>query len=140
MERICDRGAALTAEEAIAAAERVLPGELAPEGESDPRWQAIIIVGEFVKTAPDVLWPFSLRWGSHPDADLRMAIATCVLEHLLEHHFDTLIERVETAAMGSPEFSRTVLACWTFRKSDESQRAARFRRLLAKLRNAEPPT
>lgn len=69
-----------------------------------------------------------------------MAIATCVLEHPLEHHFDTLIERVETAAMESPEFARTVLACWTFRKSDVSQRAARIRRLLAKLHDAEPPT
>jgi hypothetical protein len=69
-----------------------------------------------------------------------MAIATCVLEHSLERHFDTLIERVETAATGSPESARTVRACWTFRESDESQRAARFLRLLAKLHNAEPPT
>jgi len=57
-----------------------------------------------------------------------MAIATCLLEHLLEHHFETLIERVETAAMTSPEFARSVLACWTFKKSDESCRAAQFRR------------
>jgi hypothetical protein len=28
------------------------------------------------------------------DADLRTAIATCLLEHLLEHHFDRLIARV----------------------------------------------
>lgn len=116
----------------------MLPGEVAPEGESDPRWQAIIVVGEFVTTAPEMLWPFTLRWGSHPDDDLRMAIATCVLEHLLEHHFDALIDRVETAATESPEFAYTVLACWTFRWSDESPRAARFRRLQATLRDAEP--
>ena len=97
-----------------------------PDGGFDPRWHAIIAVGEFVQTAPEVLWPFTLRWG--------------LLEHLLEHHFDTFIERIESAAMTSPEFARTVLACWTFRKSDETHRAARFGRLLASLRNTEPPT
>ena len=90
-------------------------------------------MGEYVETAPEVLWSFTLRWGSHPDADLQMAIATCLLAHLLEHHFDTLIDRVETAAP-SPEFARTVLACWTFRESDESAQALRFGRLLANLR------
>jgi hypothetical protein len=127
----------LTAEQAIEAAERVLPGEPAPEGDSDPRWQAIIAVGEFVKTDPETLWPFALRWGSHSNEDLRMAIATCLLEHLLEHHFDTLIERVEAAAMKSPEFAWTLRPCW-IRLSDNPDSAARFGRLLAKLRNREP--
>jgi hypothetical protein len=131
------RGAALTAQEAIAAAEQVLPGKQAPEGERDPRWQAIIAVAEFVETDPEALWPFALRWGSHPNADLRMAIATCLLEHLLEHHFDTLITRVETAAMTSPEFAHTVRSCWKLGLTKESNRAARFDRLLAKLRDSE---
>jgi hypothetical protein len=129
----------LTAEEAIAAAERLLPGEEASEGAIDPRWQAIIAVGEFVETEAETLWPFTLRWGSHTDADLRSAIATCLLEHLLEHHFDAFIARVETAAMTSPEFAQTVLACWTFGEAEESHRAARFNRLQAKLRNALRP-
>jgi hypothetical protein len=59
---------------------------------------------------------------------------------MLEHHFETLITRVEAAAMVSPEFARTVLACWTFGKAEASERAVRFGRLLAKLRNAERPT
>jgi len=92
-----------------------------------------------VETDPEDLWPFTLRWGSHTDADLRTAIATCLLEHLLEHHFDTLIARVETAAMTSPEFAQTVLACWKFGMAEESSRAARFDRLLANLRNAARP-
>jgi hypothetical protein len=133
------KGAVLTAQEAIAAAERVLPGEQAPEGERDPRWQAIIAVAEFVETGSEALWPFALRC-SHPDADLRMAIATCLLEHLLEHHFDALITRVETAAMMSPEFAQTVRSCWTFGVTMESNRAARFDRLIAHLRCAARPT
>jgi hypothetical protein len=129
----------LTAQDAIAAAERVLPGTAALEGEADPRWQAIIVAGEFAETDPEAFWPFTLRWGSHTDADLRMAIATCLLEHLLEHHFDTLIARVEASAMTSSEFAQTVLACWSFGKMEEPTRAARFARLLAKLRNPKSP-
>ena len=34
---------------AIARAERVLPGKPAAEGKRDPRWQAIIRVGEFIE-------------------------------------------------------------------------------------------
>ncbi len=128
-----------TAEEAIAAAERMLPGERAPEQAIDPRWQAIIVVSEFLTTAPEALWPFTLRWGSHPDDDLRMAIATCVLEHLLEHHFDLLIARVETAAMASPEFADTVLSCSKFGQAAESDRSARFDQLRAKLRDTKRP-
>jgi hypothetical protein len=114
----------------------VLPGEQAPDGEKDPRWQAIIAVSEFVETAPEALWAFTLRWGSHPDDDLRTAIATCLLEHLLEYHFDSLIARVETAAMTSPEFAQTVLGCWKFGQAETTDRAARLDRLLAKLGNA----
>jgi hypothetical protein len=131
-ERRMEEGPA-SAEEAIAAAEDVLPGVPAPEGDRDPRWQAIIRVAQFVETAPEVVWPFALRWGAHRDADLRMAVATCLLEHLLEHHFDLLIERVEAAAMTSPEFARTVRACWTSLKADDTPRAARFRHLLVAL-------
>lgn len=41
----------MTVQEAIAAADAILPGEAAPEGARDPRWQAIIVVGEFIEDA-----------------------------------------------------------------------------------------
>jgi hypothetical protein len=123
----------LTIEEAIAAAERILPGEVAPEDERDPRWQAIIVVAEFLITDPEAIWPFTVRWGSHADEDLRMAIATCVLEHLLERHFDRFIDRVEAAAMASSEFASTVSSCSKFGLTKETGRAARFDRLCAKV-------
>jgi hypothetical protein len=37
----------MTVRQAILEAEAILPGRAAPEGESDPRWQAIIAVSEF---------------------------------------------------------------------------------------------
>ena len=71
----------MTVEETIAAAESVLPGEAAPEGEIDPRWQAIVAVGEFIEEEPEAVWSFIVRSGASPDEDLRAAIATCLLEH-----------------------------------------------------------
>jgi hypothetical protein len=70
----------MTAKEAITEAESLLPGHAAPEGEIDPRMQAIIAVGEFVETEPEAMWSFVERWGASPDRELRAALATCLLE------------------------------------------------------------
>jgi hypothetical protein len=79
------RSLEMTVDEAISAAESILPGHAAPDGEIDARWQAIIAVSEFIEAEPEVVWSFARKWGAHPDDDLRMAISTCVLEHLLEY-------------------------------------------------------
>src|SRR5262245_15511400 len=101
-----------TVQEAIAAAERVLPGRAAPDGAEDPRWQAMIAVGDFVETEPEAVWSFVQRWGTSRDEDLRSAVATVLLEHLLEHHFDALIGRVETLAVNDECFADMVCHCW----------------------------
>ena len=77
---------------------------------------------------------FIVRWGSAPDGDLRMAIATCLLEHLLEFHFDDFIERIEQAALADPLFADMTLMCWKFGRAEDPKRAARFDRLSAALR------
>ena len=104
----------MTVQKAIRAAERRLPGHAAPEGEKDPRWQAIIAIGEFIEKEPEPIWPFVLRWGSHEDEDLRAAVATLLLEHLLEYHFDLIFPRVEAAARSNPWFAKTTTQCWKF--------------------------
>ena len=43
----------VSVEDAIVAAEAVLPGRPVSEGEMDPRWQAIIAVGEFTEAQPE---------------------------------------------------------------------------------------
>ena len=124
----------MTVHEAIAAAERILPGHAAPDGVEDPRWQAVIEVGNFVSEEPEAVWPFVLRWGSHGDDDLRAAIATCLLEHLLEHHFDLIFPRVEAVAKSNVFFAKTTAQCWKFGRAKEPVRAERFDRLWAELR------
>jgi len=95
----------VTVEQAILAAESILPGHAAPDGEIDPRWQAIIAVGDFIEAQPEPVWSFIVRWGSSSDADLRMAVATCLLDHLLEYHFDQFISQVEITAKDDPLFA-----------------------------------
>jgi hypothetical protein len=124
----------MNVKEALAAAEQLLPGVAAPNGTKDPRWQAIIRVGDFVENEPEAIWPFVLKWGSHEDDDVRMAIATCLLEHLLEYHFDLLFPRVEKAVRGNAWFAKTTVQCWKFGEAEEPSRAARFERLCIEIR------
>jgi hypothetical protein len=124
----------MTVQEAIETAEQLLPGHAAPDGVEDPRWQAIIEVGMFAKQEPEAIWPFVLRWGSNEDEDLRAAIATCLLEDLLEHHFDLLFPRIETAAKSDACFAKTTSLCWKFGEAEEPANAARFDRLRSEIR------
>ena len=116
--------------EAIENAEAILPGEATPEGQEDPRWQAIIAVADFTEDEPEPLWAFVERWGQHPDEDLRQAIATCLLEHLLEHHFDLVFPRVERLARSNPCFAQAVGMCWLFGDAERPNNAARLGELV----------
>jgi len=131
----------MTVQEAITRAEQLLPGRAAPDGQEDARWQAIIVIGEFVEREPEAVWPFVLRWGLHRDEDLRTAIATCLLEHLLEYHFDLIFPRVEAAARSNVWFGNTTTQCWKFGQAKDPERAARFDRLCSEIRKgpADPP-
>jgi hypothetical protein len=123
--------------EAIRAADAVLPGRRAAEGQRDPRWQAIIAIADFVESDPEPLWSFVERWGTHPDEDLRMAIACCLLEHLLEYHFDLIFPRMEQLARSNPCFAKVVGWCWLFGESELPQNALRLECLIKELQKVE---
>jgi len=123
-------------EKALLAAEQILPGSAAPEGAEDPRWQAIIAISEYAQSHPDAIWPFVLKWGSYADEDLRAAIATCLLEDLLEHHFDALFPRFDAAARANTLFAQTVAMCWKFGQAKEPGRSEQLDRLQSYLRKA----
>ena len=117
-------------DETIRRAEAVLPGQVAPEGAEDPRWQAIIAIGEFIENEPDAVWDFVKRWGCHENEDLRMAIATCLIEHLLEFHFDLLFPRVERMARSNRRFADTLSSCWKFGQAEKNPNVERLDLLL----------
>jgi len=119
---------------AIAFAETLLPGEAAPDGENDPRWQAIIKVSEFIPTAPEPIWRFIVRWGAHPDDDLRTAIATCLLEHFLGKHFEAYFALVEQRANENGLFADMFCGCWKYGQAEEPDNAVRFDALKRRLR------
>jgi hypothetical protein len=123
-------------DEAIRAAEALLPGERSPDGQEDPRWQAIIRISEFLSTEPEAIWAFVRRWGSYPDDDLSDAIASCLLEHLLEVHFKTYFPQVEQLAHDNAQFARTVVMCWPFGETDQPGNRDRFDALNRELRES----
>jgi hypothetical protein len=120
--------------EAIAAAEALLPGRATGDRGLDPRWQAIVDVAEFIPIDPEPVWEFAARWGCNDDPDLRAAIASCVMEHLLEHHFDLLFARVETLARENASFADTLKLCSELGQAARRVNAARLRQLKGQLR------
>lgn len=122
----------MSVQEAALKAEEVLPGKQADSG-LDPRWQAIIAIGEYVETDPEDVWEFINVWGCFPDDDLRSAVACCLLEHVLEYHFQLIFPRVEQLALEDELFADTFLESWKFGQSEEPENAARFDALRERL-------
>jgi hypothetical protein len=119
----------MSVSELVRDAEAILPGTPAPSGADDPRWQAIIAIGEYVESHPEEVWSFVARWGTNTEADLRDAVATCLLEHLLAHHFELIFPRVEELTKTDRMFADTFSRCWKFGQAESSENAKKIDRL-----------
>jgi hypothetical protein len=93
-----------------------------------------------VQEEPDAVWSFILRWGNSADEDLRSAIATCFLEHLLEHHFRRCFPRVEEAVRTNSMLANTFLKCSKFGQAKEEDNAKRFDGLRAERKKLRSQT
>jgi hypothetical protein len=120
----------MTVLQAIRNAEKVLPGKVAPEGQSDPRWQAILRVEDHIGRHPEEVWRFTRKWGAHANADLRTAVATCLLERLLRDHFRRIFPLVAEASRRSVRFADTLSRCWALGQAREPQNLKRLRALM----------
>ena len=118
----------MTPKEALKHAEALIHNAPVEHG-PDPRWQAIVALGEFVESSPKEVWQFTKRWGSSPDEDLRATIATCLLEHLLEYHFTKYFPRVEALVKTSPLFGKAFQVCSEFGQTTLPENAKRFLKL-----------
>ncbi len=121
----------MSVQEVIERANAILPGRAAPEGQRDWRWQCIVDLGEYVESNPEELWAFVEKWGGHRDQDLRAAIATCLLEHLLEYHFDAIFPRVERRVRVDKWFGAMFGICSKFGQAELPGNAPRFDALQA---------
>ena len=120
---------AADASTAVARAEVMLASS-----DNDTRWQGAILLGEFCQTAPETIWPSVVRWGSNSDEDLRTAIATCVLEHILEHHFAPFFDRSrQIITAGNSAFSDTLRQCWHLGQAELPANKTRLDELLKEI-------
>ena len=97
----------------------------------------MIAVADHIEQRPDEVWHFTRKWGSHANADLRMAVATCLLEHLLEHHFSRIFPLASEAARQSARFAGTLACCWAF---GQAKRPQNLKRLHALVREVSGPS
>jgi hypothetical protein len=115
-----------TIKQAITKAEKLLVGNTAKEEKLDRRWQAIIEIGEYIQTDPQEVWLFIRKWGTHSSEDIRMAIATCLLEHLLEYQFSEFFPKVREACYQSKLFATTFSMCAKFGQAELSENSKAF--------------
>jgi len=88
--------------------------------DEDTRWQAACALSEYCESECDaeLIWPLIVKWGSHENEDVRAAIGTCVLEHVLQYHFDKYFEKcAEIIRSGSLMFGFTFSMCGKFGQS-----------------------
>lgn len=117
--------------DAIIAAESILPGSPVAHCGRDPRWQAIMCVGDFIPSHPDEVWNFFVKWGQYPCDDLRCALACCLLEHLLEHHFDRIFVRLRRLVMADRQWDSFADGGWPHGQARLPVNQRRIARLVA---------
>jgi hypothetical protein len=93
---------------------------MVPDTENDCRWQAMIVIGESIASNPDAVWEIVCEYGDSADSDMRTAMATVLLEHLLDHDFERYFAFVrKEISRGRVRLLNTLSMCWI---SDEDAR------------------
>lgn len=88
---------------------------LVTDSDDSCRWQALELVGSFAGDRPQAVWEVLRHHGSSADPALRAAVATGLLEHLLEHHYDAYFPLLrEEVERGNARLADTLLRCWLF--------------------------
>jgi hypothetical protein len=99
-------------------------------GDESAIWSAAVEAGEFIETEPHEVWELVKQFGSEPDPELKDAIATCVLEHLLEYHFNDFFGQLEEEVKsGNFELGETFMRCWKFGQSKLRKNSLRWKKL-----------
>lgn len=116
----------MSVSEAIEQADAVLRTATQVDDGLDPRWQALIALAGHIEDSPIAVWEFARQWGKSEDEDLRAAIATLLLEHLLEYHFEALFAAVEVEVATSIPFADCFSRTWPLGQTDWPGNRERF--------------
>ena len=76
------------------------------------RWQSLIIIGEYINRFPDEILNIIIKYGSSEDKDMRTAIATILLEHLLEKDFKKYFSLYKNISKNNFFLLDTLSKCW----------------------------
>lgn len=99
----------------------------------ETRWAAAHAATDFIDKSPMETWHLVVTHGSSADEDTRMAVATCILEHLLEKHFDTFFPLLEQEIdSGNANLGDTLNLCWKLGDAMNTSNAKRWDMLIAK--------
>lgn len=94
---------------------------------SDVRWQAIIVLGEYIPSGRrnEDIWNFIVQCCGIDD-DMQDALATILLEHLLEYDVHRTIDRIKAAPPQKAAPLLDVLErCWQFGQPESTWRQVR---------------
>ena len=76
------------------------------------RWQSLIIVGEYLDKYSDEIFNIIIKYGKSKDEDMRTAIATVLLEHLLEKNFDKYFHLYKNVLKNNSYLLDTLSKSW----------------------------
>ena len=101
-------------------------------------WQIAADSWDDATERPDDAWPHMIEALAVADDDSIGAIATCILEHILEHDF-SYFDRVEQEiATGNIKMRRAFLLCSRFGHSKLPESEQRWNKLVASLQGLTP--
>jgi hypothetical protein len=85
------------------------------DSDNNCRWQALVLISEFLESDPAKVWSIVREFGNSEDEDMRMGVATLLLEHLLEIDFKTYFTKVrDEIKSGKRRFINTLELCSCF--------------------------
>jgi hypothetical protein len=100
-------------------------------GDEKRYWKAAADACEYVQKAPNLIWPLVVKAGSSEEEDLRMAMAACVLEHLLGEHFEEYFPKVkELINAGNRNLRSTLEFCSKMDQSEEERNSSQWDELV----------
>lgn len=96
------------------------------------RWAAAEAAGELVSTRPRFVWSLVVAHGSSAEEDVRAAVATCMLEHLLEEHFDEYFPLLENEIRaGNLLLGDTLRRSWKLGQAEDPERSAQWDKIVS---------
>jgi len=85
--------------------------------DSNVRWQAAILMGEFIPLYPAAIWRVVLHYGKSRSQDVRDMIACVLLEHVVQQHPDVYYPLWEKLKVDPhKQLRETANIAWDFTK------------------------